>query len=151
MEAVYSVPQGVPPCKADKPSGLWLSVEGPTDWREWCESENFGDIPNKVCGVVTLADSAKILRLRSPLAIRRFTDQYGCDPYMGPLAGRTRFYSYGIDWKRVAEKHDGIIIAPYQWSLRMDHDTNWYYTWDCASGCIWDASAVAGISYAEAL
>ena len=47
-----------------------------------------------------------------------------------------------IDWAEVASKYDGIIISPYQWSLRLDMEMMWYYGWDCASGCIWNISAI---------
>lgn len=33
-------------------------------------------------------------------------------------------------------------ITPYCWPARMDPDLIWYYGWDCASGCIWDASTI---------
>jgi hypothetical protein len=62
-----------------------------------------------------------------------------------------------IDWPKVSERYDGVVIAPYVWSLRMgDYEmiegrmrktpdsaiSDWYYPWDCASGCIWKASAI---------
>ena len=28
---------------------------------------------------------------------------------------------------------------------RLDMETRWYYGWDCASGCVWDASAVQSV------
>jgi hypothetical protein len=33
-----------------------------------------------------------------------------------------------------------LLITPYIWSCRLDF--NWYYTWDCASGCFWDVSCL---------
>ncbi|QBI98814.1 hypothetical protein SEA_BOBBY_184 [Mycobacterium phage Bobby] len=48
-----------------------------------------------------------------------------------------------IDWGKVAADYGGIIIAPYQWSRRMD--PHWYYTWDCASGCIWNLEAIESL------
>jgi hypothetical protein len=52
-----------------------------------------------------------------------------------------------IDWPRVAERFDGVIIAPYQWKHRLE--LMWYYGWDCASGCIWNARAVSCFEVAE--
>ena len=53
---------------------------------------------------------------------------------------------YGcIDWRLVAEEWQGIVIAPYLWERRFDSDARWYYSWDCASGCIWDHRAIAAI------
>ena len=64
--------------------------------------------------------------------------QYMGEPeYFGKLA---------IRWQDVALDYQGILIAPYQWSLRLDKDFRWYYMWDCASGCIWDLSAIASLT-----
>jgi hypothetical protein len=52
---------------------------------------------------------------------------------------------FEIEWRKVAERFDGIIIAPYIWQRRLDLESSWYYSWDCASGCIWNASAVREI------
>ncbi len=46
---------------------------------------------------------------------------------------------------QVAKLYQGIIIAPYCYSIRLDNDCFWYYPWDCASGCIWDATAIAAL------
>jgi hypothetical protein len=57
---------------------------------------------------------------------------------MKPQEGFTLFV--GIDWVRVAAEYAGILIAPYQRPVR--HEIMWYYTWDCASACIWDTSII---------
>lgn len=54
-----------------------------------------------------------------------------------------------INWPMVADRYQGIVIAPYLWSRRMDGGL-WYYGWDCASGCIWDAAAVASVTARQA-
>lgn len=132
--------------RMDKPKGLWVSVEGEDDWRSWCESESYSDPSRQICYQVELSDSANVLHLRSEPAILAFTNEHGCDPYMGAMAGTTEMFGHGIRWDKVAEEYDGIIIAPYCWALRLDERTNWYYSWDCASGCIWNAGAVALLS-----
>jgi hypothetical protein len=58
-----------------------------------------------------------------------------------------------IDWMRVAEKHEGILIAPYLGERLTEPNEfleshkeewwRWYYSWDCASGCIWNPNAVS--------
>lgn len=116
-----------------KPRGLWVSVDGEDDWPTWCAAEEYGIGPHRF--VVTLTDTADILHLATPEQIRDFGREYGGD-------------YYDIDWTRVAEKHQGIIIAPYQWSLRLAHEVAWYYPWDAASGCIWDATAIAAVRLA---
>ncbi len=78
-----------------------------------------------------------MLRLETPQAILAFTDEYGISEDWG--LSRT---FYNIDWAAVAEEYAGIEIAPYQWSLRMDTRTNWYYPWDVASGVVWDMTGV---------
>jgi hypothetical protein len=111
-----------------KPEGLWVSVEGPGDWRSWCKSENYALDCFEHNHEITLATDARILRLTSIKDVQEFGTEHAVAPFNN------------IDWKPLAEKYQGIIIAPYQWACRFDEQ--WYYTWDCASGCIWDASAI---------
>lgn len=121
-----------------KPNGFWVSVKGEDDWPNWCRSEEFGLDKLVVCHRVELAPSANILHLPSVAAIDDFTAEYlrpGPVPYLD-----------GIAWPLVARAYDGIIIAPYQWERRLGLSTNWYYGWDCASGCIWNADAVASVT-----
>jgi hypothetical protein len=47
-----------------------------------------------------------------------------------------------INWAGVAKDYQGVIIAPFVWDRRLHDAYSWYYTWDCASGCIWDAAAI---------
>lgn len=109
-----------------KPTGLWLSVQGEDDWPSWCRSEEFGNIDSKLKYYVTLENSANILYIQTNMEIVEFTNKYRAD-----LPG-------WIDWCKVAKRYDGIIIPTYKWSYRLDPYTPWYYTWDCASGCIWN-------------
>lgn len=125
-----------------KPQGLWVSVEGEDDWRSWCEAENFGNPAEQLCYDVELTATANVLRISTATGLLRFANKYGMDPYLGRMAGRTMMFGRGIDWQEVAAQHDGIIIAPYQWKLRLDDRVNWYYGWDCASGCVWNAHAI---------
>ena len=53
-----------------------------------------------------------------------------------------------INWRAVAGDYAGLIITPYQWSRRLE-PYSWYYGWDCASGCIWDPSAITDIKLIE--
>lgn len=56
-----------------------------------------------------------------------------------------------FDWIDVASRYSGIEIAPYQWKRRIHPSTFWYYTWDCASGCIWDLSAIKKFEVARGI
>lgn len=129
-----------------KPEGLWVSVLGEDDWPTWCESE--GSFTN------TLA-AAHQVTLRPDAAIRRISTPAGIDSFHETYAIHTDFeFRYGvghhrwpIDWARVVTEYDGIIIAPYQYSRRFSPD--WYYGWDCASGCIWNLDAIVAVEQTD--
>lgn len=144
--SVFSIPRG------DKPNGFWVSVEGEDDWRNWCETEEWRteSLDNEYD--VVLSDSANILYLNSDQDILEFTREY-LDTKTDPLSiaerragirvwDSTRY----ILWNDLRKKYDGIIIAPYQWSCRLSKETEWYYTWDVASGCIWNLSAISSVT-----
>jgi hypothetical protein len=121
-----------------KPCGLWVSVQGEDDWPEWASSEGYGwpklfEYEHRI----VLAEDPNILHLSGHTALNRFTAAYR---YPG-----ASFFREGeaIDWSRVADEYNGIIIAPYVWSQRMD--LMWYYGWDVASGCIWSLEAIASV------
>ena len=124
-----------------KPRGLWLSDEsdGSYGWRSWCTDEEYG--LGKNVFEVTLAESANVLTLSTVEDVREFDARFASK---GDRYYRHRCF---IDWQRVATYWQGILITPYQWKLRLS-DVGWYYTWDCASGCIWDAAAVASVTTA---
>ncbi len=117
-----------------KPRGFWVSVKGEDDWPSWCRAEEFRLSSLAICHQITLADTANILWLTHPWEIDDLDLEYAVNPGARP--------SVFVDWRRLAERYDGLIIAPYQWSRRLD-GPSWYYGWDCASGCIWNADAIA--------
>jgi hypothetical protein len=121
-----------------KPEGLWVSVviDGECDWRRWCESDWPSWMNGKKVFEVVLAPDANMLHISSTAQFDQFNREFRTgDEWFG-----------GIDWTTVASKYDGIIIAPYQWSRRLDSSSRWYYGWDAASGCIWNARAIASIT-----
>lgn len=139
LSAVHDTEQEPAHIPASKPIGLWVSVEGADDWREWCEAESFRLDRLTHSTEVILHDDANVLRVVGYTALRLFHNKYRCDP----KDGEPEFLaSMGIRWNDVASEYDGIIIAPYIWSLRIDGDVLWYHSWDCASGCIRRARAV---------
>jgi hypothetical protein len=122
-----------------KPTGLWISVEGDDDWKEWCEAENFQIENLEVSYEVILKEDANILHLKTVEEIFEFSKRF-------PL--RTRdwdrdYDTYQLEWEKIAKKYQGIIIAPYQWKCRLALESSWYYGWDCASGCIWDIDCIS--------
>ena len=130
------------PDGALKPEGLWVSVEGGGDgWSDWCRSEQYGLDGLAYAHRVTLAEGANILTLSDAAQIDEFTATYS-------LLDAQRA-SYRIDWRAVAAKHQGILISPYVWERRLSLHASWYYTWDCASGCIWNRAAVASVEVIE--
>jgi hypothetical protein len=151
-----------------KPRGLWVSVPGDDDWPSWCRSEEFRPEALAVCTQVILKPDANIKEITNEREIITFDREYGEELTLGSLHKFTR---HTINWERVASEYDGIIIAPYIWSCRLPMDmlgprykvSQWYYPWDCASGCIWNGTkaieefrvieetAVAAIAHAEGI
>lgn len=131
VQAVESVRQ-TSEVRHGKPRGLWVSIEGNGDgWSDWCAAEDYGI--GSIAHRVTLKPEAKILILSGASELSRFHSLYRCvDDY--------------IAWDHLAGSYQGIIIAPYCWEHRLSGPVSrWYYGWDCASGCIWDAAAIESI------
>lgn len=133
-----------------KPNGLWVSVEH--HWKWWCEAEEF-NLENLVVSYeVKLKKKANILYLRTEEEVFEFAKLY---PWLrkqwdDPI-GRDLCQAYELDWNKVKAKYQGIIIAPYQWNCRLSPKSNWYYGWDCASGCIWDLDCIKEFKLIEVL
>ena len=119
----------------DKPNGLWVSVIGEGDWLSWCQSENFYTSSMKWENEIVLKKENKVLHLSNRKELLEFQEENGLK---SSWSNR-----YGIDWIKVSKKYQGLIIAPYDYESRWD--ISWYYTWDCASGCIWDSDAVGEV------
>ena len=133
---MYSVEQySRPNCK---PAGLWVSVEGARDWPDFCQS-NASDRLGISATEVILNPQANVLHIASAEEFDAFEKKYYLHAnYDNPFTPFT-----GIDWNRVAQDYDGIVISPYRGDRRYARGgVQWYYTWDCASGCIWKKSAI---------
>lgn len=128
-----------------KPRGFWVSVLGEDDWPSWCKAEEFRPQGLAVAHTVTLAESANVHMIDNPFALDAFTGTYAVQTeWERRFSWRTDDQNkWPIDWREVVKDCDGLIIAPYQWSRRME--TDWYYGWDCASGCIWNLDAIASV------
>lgn len=97
-----------------KPNGFWITVDGDDGWKDFCLSEGFnlGALSHRHEVEI---DEARMLILRSAAEVMDFARRYRPSP-----AKRTRsFGDHGIEWAAVARDYAGIIIAPYQWSLRL--------------------------------
>ena len=138
-----------------KPAGLWVSVRGEYDWKWWCEAEEF-HLSGLTCAHrVTLHPDANVLWISSADQLDAFHLEWSHETkFEREMAERRGSFDHvqangltfsrnqwPIDWAKVAEQWDGIIIAPYLWSHRLDGPF-WYYGIDAASGCIWNLSAI---------
>ena len=80
--------------------------------------------------------------IETPDALCEITERYH-----KPLPGlRADFpVRHSLDWQAVAQNWQGILIPQYLWSMRLNSRHAWYYSWDCASGCIWNPEAIAAV------
>lgn len=109
-----------------KPCGLWVTLKEVDNWEDWCEAENF-NIPNlRVIKHLKFKEGANILVITNGREFEDFEKRFSSG-------------SWGIDWIKVYKAYQGILITKYFWQYRM---ANWYYPWDCVSGCIWDTSCL---------
>lgn len=116
-----------------KPLGLWVSVEGEDDWPSWSRHNWpswFSEIRHAT--EVIVRPEARLLVIDNETEL--------CDLNKRFPSTRRDDYFQSPDWKAIAAEYQGIIIWPYQWEVRLS--LMWYYTWDCASGCLWDPDAV---------
>jgi hypothetical protein len=110
-----------------KPAGLWYSC-GPA-WLEWVEREVPHWIDDYTCLYEIDVDLSRMVVLRTARGFDAFTRRFGADG------------NDVIDWRAVeATGAAGVEICPYQYRRRRE--PHWYYTWDVASGCVWDPAAV---------
>lgn len=139
LTEVWSRPHDDAPVGPYKTTGLWVSVEGEYDWPWWCINERFG-LERLACATeIILRADHNVLIIPTVAALDEFAHVYRKDDHGIRV----------IDWERVRQQHQGVIIAPYQWDRRLARHTHWYYGWDCASGVIWDANAIEAFSPTE--
>ena len=126
-----------------KPNGLWYGCGN--SWIEWCLAEDFG-LGWKYIHEIEI-DVNKIKLIDNVADFDLFSEKFGLhDEYYSHFVNqsfRTR-YDY-IDWKCLESLgFMGIEINPYLWERRLNNGM-WFYGWDCASGCIWNAKAVKNV------
>lgn len=126
-----------------KPAGLWYDVD--MDWIRWLDDEGYLDNPlwmRSFLYEITI-DESRVIIIHDERQFDEFNRRF-CAPIFNGA------HVNGIDWTRVAKLYGGVEIAPYLQSRRLSFsgnhlDTLWYYGWDCASGVIWDKSALLGV------
>lgn len=129
-----------------KPNGLWVSIEGEDDWKNWCLREKFCLERLRFSYEIILKDNANILYLKTPEEIYEFSEKYAWRSR--PLINGVfdpKEDTHELNWFEIKSKYQGIVISPYQWECRLALESSWYYGWDCASGCIWDMDCVSHI------
>lgn len=127
--------------RLDKPPGLWYDVDG--DWKRYC----FNDYWNQEGfehRYELILDLKQIMIVDSPEMFELFCDSYHPvkPEFRSALHPR---WGEEISWTQLMKECAGVEIAPYFWKFRNDPKCNWYYTWDCASGCIWDYAAILDV------
>lgn len=133
--------------KYEKPRGFWITDDGEDCWKTWCLGENFETHRLSHKHEVVL-DEARVLIVRSAFELDTFTREFSDELVWFTGSGRSHT-DLCVNWARVAERYAGLIVTPYQWTLRLEHRFSWYYGWDCSSGCIWDATAILDVRLVE--
>lgn len=127
-----------------KPWGLWYGCG--TAWLEWSCTNNFR-LHRYVLAVDV--DESRLLRLGTVKRIERFVRDYRDESRAVVIPGVGDIIR-AVDWGRVRERWVGVEIDTWQhpYDRRMLPVSCrlpiWYSAWDCASGCLWDLSAVTG-------
>lgn len=129
-----------------KPAGFWVSVEervGPDDsltWKAFCEMSAFDLEGLRYAHDVKFSEDARLLVLKTIEQMYHLSKVFAVPALKGSQD------ILWIDWQSVSERYQGVVIAPYHFSLRLVPGFEWYYPWDVASGCIWDLDAIACIT-----
>ena len=136
---LQNIQQKKPAHAMDKPKGLWYGCGD--SWIEWVR----GEMPHwleKANYLYEIKLGEKIIQISNDDEFNNFQSEFGFTP-------STKFPSTAIDWGMVqAQDYHGVEICPYQGQRRMNLDTGetgWYYTWDVASGCIWNSAGISDI------
>lgn len=122
-----------------KPNGLWYGLDDA--WLEWCRMEEPEWI--KPFNYELDIDYLEMLTINNEAQLLDFTRKFRSEKMLVLLGMDGDENAMYINWRKVAKEYCGIEIAPYIGSCRMT--VNWYYEWDCASGCIWHKDALNGI------
>jgi hypothetical protein len=139
-----------------KPRGLWVSVDGKNDWAEFIRSGRHAKMLGAYQHQVILENSAPILMVETVSDAVEVFESY--------RTGTRDRLCDKIDWARLGSEWSGILISNYYWYYieavyhdRLLHteyqelrdELQWTQRWDVASGCIWDARAIASIEVIE--
>lgn len=129
-----------------KPVGLWVSYSEEDGWSRWCERNGVYEESLRVVHELEV-DEPNLRRVTNLAELNQLTEEFGVgDRFYNDLG----IEGFCMDWRRMAEAYKGLMIFPYIEREWRSHNRNlWYYTWNCASGCIWDTSAIKSIRVVE--
>lgn len=113
-----------------KPNGLWYALGG--GWLDFLES-NWESHNFQYENMFYIdIDYSQILRINTKDKFEKFENKFAASLN----GGRYKM----INWVSVSEEYKGVEIIPHMTEMRFD--SFWYSTWDIASGCIWDTTAI---------
>ena len=131
-----NVRQETPAHSMIKPKGLWYSCGD--SWAEFSK-QTWDQVRGNHLYGLELGDS--VLQISTEEELDQFIDRFLTPGQFGKV----------LDWKKVQDEgYAGVEICPYNWEARQralngDPRFEWYYTWDVASGCIWDSKGVKSV------
>ena len=123
-----------------KPNGFWYSYYN--DWYNFIqkEAQQFQykyihkiNINSKVLTDIKNKNKDKILVINNLKDFDIFNKRYGHIHH-----GENKKFDV-VNWKKVSKDYGGIEIGPY---LIKRRHLSWYYSFDVASGCIWNIKAI---------
>lgn len=122
-----------------KPLGLWYGIGD--SWIRWCAENDYGTGKNAFR--INLDDSA-LLVVGRDMSMDEFDRKYCGRGLPGGLLSH-----FSIDWPAAAKRYAGIEIPHYSWRHRLEF--SWYYGWDVASGCVWDAGCIESVERVDSM
>ena len=138
-----NVKQGPPKPFMGKPNGLWYSCGD--SWIDWLADEMPGWL-NQTNYLYRIELGADVYQISNTDEFEEFERKYASVPKeiadMG-IGGDLDMMS-SIDFSAVQrDGYTGVEICPYLPDKRFE--SQWYYPWDVASGCIWDSKGARKI------
>lgn len=130
----------LPSINDSKPWGsVWWGVGA--SWISWVHAEMPRWIPDRFSVVSALyINDDRILSIQNDQQLQVFSEKYAD----GSLLSSDNVISR-IQWDLLKKRgFSGIEIPTYLSSSRLKMSSFWYYGWDCASGAVWDQTAILG-------
>jgi tRNA nucleotidyltransferase/poly(A) polymerase len=118
-----------------KPTGIWYGCG--VGWLKFVEENDWESTAGSQIWSLKI-NMGKIKSLVDAKEIDRFSWKFrNMESYIENHLDKR------IDWAKVASTFSGIECCPYPVGDKTKIDNLWYYAFDMASGCIWDASAIS--------